>query len=93
MQADDLIVPYSATSLEDAEAIFQRMYMSENDIRKAQVSGFYSDFELNRPNFTEDRVHEEERKLEGTRRSYSSTSADTTYTVLESHINLDLEGF
>ena len=46
VQADDLIVPYSATSLDDAEAIFQRMYMSENDIRKAQVSGFYSDIEL-----------------------------------------------
>ena len=93
VQADDLIVPYSATSLDDAEAIFQRMYMSENDIRKAQVSGFYSDIELGRPNFTEDKVHEEERKLEGTRKTYSTASGDTTYTVLESHINLDLEGF
>jgi len=94
VQADDLIVPYSATSLDDAEAIFQRMYMSENDIRKAQVSGFYSDIELGRPNFTEDKVHEEERKLEGTRKTYSTASSgDTTYTVLESHINLDLEGF
>ena len=93
VQADDLIVPYAATSLEDAEAIFQRMYMSENDIRKAQVSGFYSDIDLGRPNFTEDRVHEEERKLEGTRKTYSSTAGDTTYTILESHINLDLEGF
>ena len=93
VQADDLIVPYAATSLEDAEAIFQRMYMSENDIRKAQVSGFYSDIELGRPNFTQDRVHEEERKLEGTRKTYSTASGDTTYTILESHINLDLEGF
>ena len=93
VQADDLIVPYSATSLEDAEAIFQRMYMSENDIRKAQVSGFYSDIELGRPNYNQDKVHEEERKLEGTRKSYSSQAADTTYTILEAHINLDLEGF
>ena len=93
VQADDLIVPYSATSLEDAEAIFQRMYMSENDIRKAQVSGFYSDIDLGHPNFTQDRVHDEERKLEGTRKTYGSTAADTTFTVLEAHINLDLEGF
>ena len=93
VQADDLIVPYAATSLDDAEAIFQRMYMSENDIRKAQVSGFYSDIELGRPNFTEDKVHEEERKLEGTRKTYSTASGDTTYTVLEAHMNLDLEGF
>ena len=93
VQADDLIVPYSATSLEDAEAIFQRMYMSENDIRKSQVSGFYSDVELGQPNFTQDKVHEEERKLEGTQKSYSAQATDTTYTVLEAHVNLDLEGF
>ena len=93
VQADDLIVPYAATSLEDAEAIFQRIYMSENDIRKAQVSGFYSDIDLGRPNFTQDRVHEEERKLEGTRKTFSSVAGDTTYTILEAHVNLDLEGF
>jgi hypothetical protein len=91
VQADDLIVPYSATSLEDAEAIIQRMYMSENDIRKAQVSGFYSDIDLGTPHFTEDRVHEEERKLEGTRKTYSRN--DQTFTILEYHANLDLEGF
>ena len=93
VQADDLIVPYSATSLDDAEAIFQRMYMSENDIRKAQVSGFYSDIEIGKPNFTEDRVHAEERRLEGIRKTFSSTASDSTYTILECHINLDLEGF
>ena len=91
VQADDLIVPYSATSLEDAEAVIQRMYMSENDIRKAQVSGFYSDIDLGTPHFTEDRVHEEERKLEGTRKTFSRS--DQTYTILECHVNLDLEGF
>jgi hypothetical protein len=91
VQADDLIVPYSATSLEDAEAVIQRMYMSENDVRKAQVSGFYSDIDLGTPHFTEDRVHEEERKLEGTRKTFSRS--DQTYTILECHVNLDLEGF
>ena len=92
VQADDLIVPYTATSLEDAEAIMQRIYMSENDIRKAQVSGFYSDIDLGTPPITTDRVHEEERKLEGSRKTYSQAT-DHTYTVLECHINLDLEGF
>jgi len=91
VQADDLIVPYSATSLEDAEAVIQRMYMSENDVRKAQVSGFYADIDLGTPHFTEDRVHEEERKLEGTRKTFNRS--DQTYTILECHVNLDLEGF
>ena len=92
VQADDLIVPYSATSLEDAEAVIQRMYMSYNEIRKSQVSGFYSDIELGNPALQPDRVHEEERKLEGQKKTYNQYS-DQTYTILEFHINLDLEGF
>ena len=47
--ADDLIVPYSATSLDDAEAIIHVIKMSENDLRKQQVGGFYSDIELGSP--------------------------------------------
>ena len=39
--ADDLVVPYSATSLDDAEAIMHVIKMSENDLRKQQVGGFY----------------------------------------------------
>ena len=92
VQADDLIVPYSATSLEDAEAGIQSMYMSHNEIRKSQVSGFYSDIELGKPALQPDRVHEEERKLEGQKKTYNQYS-DQTYTILEFHINLDLEGF
>ena len=92
VQADDLIVPYSATSLEDAEAVIQRMYMSHNEIRKSQVSGFYSDIDLGNPALQPDRVHEEERKLEGQKKTYNQYS-DQTYTILEFHINLDLEGF
>ena len=44
--ADDLIVPYTANSLDDAEAIIHVIKMSENDLRKQQVAGFYSDVEL-----------------------------------------------
>ena len=38
--ADDLIVPYSATSLEDAEAVIHRIKISKNELRKQQVGGF-----------------------------------------------------
>ena len=44
--ADDLIVPYTATSLDDAEAIIHRVKISENELRKQQVAGFYRDIEL-----------------------------------------------
>ncbi len=89
--ADDLVVPYSATSLEDAEAIIQIIKMSENDLRKQQVNGFYSDIELQKPqNVTKDEVENKERELEGSKKSGKQ---ETIYTLLECHVNLDLEGF
>ena len=44
--ADDLVVPYTATSLDDAESVIHVIKISENDLRKQQVNGFYSDVEL-----------------------------------------------
>jgi len=87
--ADDLIVPYTATSLDDAEAIVHRVKMSKNDLRKQQVSGFYRDIELSLPQQTETDVKKKERELEGTTR----TRDDDMYTLLEFHMDLDLEGF
>ena len=43
--ADDLVVPYTATSLEDAESVVHVIKMSENELRKQQVNGFYKDVE------------------------------------------------
>ena len=87
--ADDLIVPYTATSLEDAEAIIHRIKVSKNELRKQQVAGFYRDIELGTPAQIEDDVKKKERELEGQRK----TKDDDVYTILECHINLDLEGF
>src|SRR5210317_1086450 len=52
--ADDLVVPYSATSLDDADAIVETIKISENDLRKQQVAGFYGDIELQKPQDKED---------------------------------------
>tara|TARA_Y100000385_G_scaffold83968_1_gene86072 strand:- start:157 stop:2592 length:2436 start_codon:yes stop_codon:yes gene_type:complete len=89
--ADDLVVPYSATSLEDAEAIIHTLKISENDLRKQQVNGFYSDIELSKPqSVTRDEVANKERELEG---SQKTGKQETIYTLLECHVNLDIEGF
>ena len=88
--ADDLIVPYTATSLDDAESIIHRIKISENDLRKQQVAGFYKDVELTAPAIIEDKVNDKERELEGTRKT---GKPDDVYTLLECHVNLDLEGF
>jgi len=89
--ADDLVVPYSATSLEDAESIIQTIKISENDLRKQQVNGFYSDIELQKPqSVMKDDVEAKEHDLEGTKKTGKQ---EMIYTLLECHVNLDLEGF
>ena len=88
--ADDLVVPYSATSLDDADAIIETIKISENDLRKQQVAGFYADIELQKPQDKEDEIEKKERELEGTKKSGKQ---EMVYTLLECHVNLDLEGF
>ena len=90
VQADDLVVPYSANSLEDAEAIVHVLRMSENEIRKQQVSGFYRDIEIGEPPVTENQVKDAERRLEGISKDGNQ---EDQYTLLEMHTDLDLEGF
>jgi hypothetical protein len=87
--ADDLVVPYSATSLEDTEAICHVLKMSENDLRKQQVGGFYRDIDLSVPYNVESEVRKKERELEGTRKGQN----ENIFTLIECHVNLDLEGF
>ena len=87
--ADDLVVPYSATSLDDAESIVHIIKMSENELRKQQVGGFYRDIDLGAPQMKTDDVTKKEQELEGVRQQ----KQDDIYTLLECHVNLDLEGF
>ena len=89
VQADDLIVPYSANSLEDAEAIVHVIRMSENEVRKQQVSGFYKDMEIGEPPVTENQVKEKELELEG----ITKDGNQDQFSLLEMHVDLDLEGF
>jgi hypothetical protein len=89
--AEDLIVPYTATSLEEAESIIHSLKISENDLRKQQVNGFYSDVELGPPGVdNNDELTKKEREISGTKKTGRQESV---YNVLECHVNLDLEGF
>jgi hypothetical protein len=65
--------------------------MSENELRKQQVNGFYRDIDLAPPgNVEQNDVEKKERELDGTKKVGKQ---DTMYTLLECHVNLDLEGF
>ena len=88
--ADDLIVPYSATSLDDAESIIHRLKISENELRKQQVTGFYRDIEVTPGYEHQDDLDKKEHELEGTRQTGRQ---EDVFTLLECHVNLDLEGF
>jgi hypothetical protein len=87
--ADDLVVPYTATSLDDAETVIHMVRMSENELRKQQVGGFYRDIELNPAYMNESESEKKERALEGV----SKGRDEKVYTILECHVNLDLGGF
>ena len=87
--AEDIVVPYSATSLEDAEAIIHIVRQSENSLKKQMYTGFYKEVELGDAPLKENQIKEKERELEG----ITANTSEDMYTVLEMHVNLDLEGF
>ena len=87
--AEDIIVPYSATSLEDAEAIIHIVRQSENSLKKQMYAGFYKEIELGDAPITENKLKQKERELEG----ITDNGSEDMHTVLEMHVNLDLEGF
>jgi len=88
--AEELLVPYNATSLEDADTIIHIVKMSGNDLLKQQISGFYRDVELDEPSDTSvSSVKEGKDSLGGV----SQGSYNEMHTLLECHVVLDLEGF
>ena len=87
--AEDLIVPYSATSLDDTDAIVHVIKMSGNELRKQQVAGFYKDVKLGEPPVTENQLEEKKLQLEG----ISKDGQEDQYTLYEMHTNLDLAGY
>jgi len=86
--AQDLVVPYAASDLATASRVTHVLRMDGNDIRKMQVAGFYRDVELSKSG-QEDEVRQKVDDIQGT----SSTYSDEVYTILEMHVDLDLEGF
>jgi len=88
--AQDLVVPYSASDLATASRVTHVLRMDLNDVRKMQVAGTYRDVDLIPDgDLEEDPVRQKVNELEGLSKNYS----DDVLTILEMHVDLDLEGF
>jgi len=84
--AEDIVVPYGASSLESADRVTHVMRKTENELRRLQLSGFYIDEDLGEPNNTLDEIEKKIAEKLGFR-----ATTDDRYKILEMHVNLDLE--
>ena len=86
--AEDVVVPYGASSLESAERVTHVMRKTENEVRRLQHEGFYRDVDLGEPVQVMDEVEKKIAEKLGFR-----ATEDNRFKLLEMHVELDLEGY
>jgi len=87
--AEDLVVPYGASYLDDAERVTHIIKMNEIELKKKQIFGMYRDIDV-RPYNEDDQVQDKYDSIEGVKsRGYTSDM----YTLYECHCYLDLPGY
>ena len=86
--AEDLIVPYGASNLENAERITHQMRKTKNDVKKLQAAGFWRDIDLGEPMNVMDDI--EKRKAE--EQGFSATT-DNRFKIFEICVDYDLPGY
>jgi len=86
--AEDIIVPYGAANLEQAERVTHRMRKTKNELRRLQVAGFYVDVDLGEPQMVMDEVEKQKAKDQG-----FNASVDGRFQILEMHVDMDLAGY
>ena len=88
IQAEDVIMPYGASGVRNAERVTHIMRKTENDVKKLQVAGFYRDVELGEPVRTFTDIEKKKADEEG----YSLTD-DDRYQICEVQIDYNMPGF
>jgi hypothetical protein len=86
--AEDLIVPYGASNLDNAERIAHVMRKTKNDVKKLQAAGFWKDIDLGEPTNILDDI--EKRKAE--EQGFTATT-DNRFRIIEMHVDYDLPGY
>jgi hypothetical protein len=86
--AEDIILPYGATDLDTCHRLTHVMRKTKNEILKLQQAGFYRDIDL--PDAPKERTDIQKAKDKET--GFNDLN-DDRYTLLECHVDLDLEGY
>ena len=86
--AEDIVVPYGASSIEDAERVTHVMRKTENEVIRLQEAGFYCDVDLGEPGYELDDIEKQKAEETG-----MNATQDDRFRILEMHVNLDLKGF
>jgi len=86
--AEDIVVPYGASSIEDSERVTHVMRKTKNEVLKLQEAGFYRDVELGDPSYELDDIEKQKAEEQG-----MSAIQDDRFRILEMHVNLDIKGF
>lgn len=86
--AEDVIIPYGASSSQTAERVTHVMRKTENEVRKLQVAGFYRDVDLGEPVHITTDVEKKKAEEQG----YSVTD-DDRFQLLEIHVDWDMPGY
>ena len=86
--AEDLIIPYGASSILNAERITHVMRKTKNDIRKLQESGFYRDMDLGEPQAIFTDIEKKKAEDQG-----YTLSSDDRYQILEICVDYVVPGF
>ena len=88
--AEDVVVNYGASDLETCQRATHVMRKSSNEVRKMQVNGFYKDIELPEPSQNISDITRKYNDITGEQDTYNY---DSSHTILEMQVDLDLEGF
>ena len=84
--AEDVVVPYGASSLETAGRVTHVMRKTENELAKLQASGFYRDVDLGDPIDSFDEIEKKIAEKMGFR-----AETDDRYKLLEMHVDLIID--
>jgi hypothetical protein len=86
--AEDIVVPYGASSIEKAERVTHVMRKTKNEVTRLMEAGFYVNVDLGEPTHQLDDIEKQKAEETG-----MSAIQDDRFRILEMHVDLDLPGF